>query len=222
MSAAASAGVEQLSATTGEPADVVARRNRLGIWLIIVSCSTGTLALLISYLYLWSLNVSGAWAPTPGTANWAADWPFWAITLGMVVATFLLWRAWRVMRSGSNGAAGLAWASTLLFLILFVGQVVQIATFPFGPQDGAYASATLWIAVANAIWLFMALVLASGVANRCRVGRVSQGDPSQLQFVAMFATYLCVAALLGSVFTLTMKASPNQSSPAFGTFSQPK
>lgn len=211
---------EPLSPTTGEPASVVARRNRMAMWLIIVSCSAGTLSLLIAYAYLWSLNVNGAWAPTPGQANWAADWEFWAILAGMVVATLLLWRSARVMARGeAKAASGLAWVAALLLLVLFVGQVLQVATFPFGPQDGAYASATLWLALANAIWLFLTVFLAVGAANRARVGRITPGDPSQLRFVAMFATYLCVAALLGSLFATVMKTSPNQSSPPFGTFS---
>lgn len=59
-----SAAVESpRSATTGEPVATVARRNRLGIWLCIISDATGTLALLISYVYLWSLNVNNQWAP---------------------------------------------------------------------------------------------------------------------------------------------------------------
>ena len=210
---------EPLSPTTGEPVSEVARRNRLGIWLIIVSCTTGTVALLVAYAYLWSLNVSGGWAPTAGQANWADDWPFWAIALGMVVATLLLWRSWRVMQAGKSGASvALAGLASLIFLICFIGQIFQIATFPFGPQDGAYASATLWLALANCIWLSLAMFLATAVMNRGRVGRIAPDNASQIQFIAMFATYLCIAALLGAVFTLTMKASPNQSSPAFGTF----
>ena len=62
--------------TTGEPVSTTARRNRIGIWLCIASDVTGTVALLVAYSYLWSLNVNDAWAP-PKNA-WAAPWPFWA------------------------------------------------------------------------------------------------------------------------------------------------
>ena len=77
------------SPTTGEPVTTTARRNRLGVWLLIVSDVTGTLALLVAYSYLWSLNVNSAWAP-PGNA-WATLWPFWALVAGLVVATLLMW-----------------------------------------------------------------------------------------------------------------------------------
>lgn len=221
MSAPAMDGspAESLSPTTGELSSVVARRNRLGVWLIIASCTTGTVALLVAYMYLWSLNVNGAWAPTAGQANWAPDWPFWAIAIGMLIATGLLWLGWRAMAHGSPGACvRLTALASVVFLACFIGQILQIATFPFGPQDGAYASATLWFALANCIWLALALFLAPAVMNRARAGRITPQDPSHAQFVAMFCTYLCVAALLSAVFTLTMKTSPNTNPPAFGTF----
>lgn len=210
---------QPLSATTGEPVDVVARRNRMGIWLIIASCTTGTLALLVAYSYLWSLNVNSAWAPTAGQANWASDAIFWAIALVMVIATILLWLGYRAAKRGSSsGCAGLSSLALLLYLVCFVGQIYQIATFPFGPQDGAYASATLWLALANVIWLGLALFLVVAVVNRSRKGLINAGSPSHAQLVAMFCTYLCVAAVLGAVFTTVMKTSPNTDSPSFGTF----
>jgi len=214
-----SPAAEPLSPTTGEPVSAVARRNRLGVWLIIVSCTTGTLALMVAYSYLWSLNVNSAWAPTAGQANWAPDWPFWVIALGMLIATGLLWLGWRAMAHGHSGrSVGLFGLASLLFLVCFIGQIVQIATFPFGPQDGAYASATLWFALANCIWLGLAIFLAPAIMNRARVGRITPNDASQARLVAMFCTYLCVAALLGALFTTAMKDSPNTNSPDFGTF----
>jgi len=210
---------EPLSPTTGEPVSVVARRNHLAIWLIIVSCTTGTVALLVAYSYLWSLNVSGGWAPTPGQANWAADWPFWAIALGMVIASLLLWRSWRSMTSGNaKASAAVASLSTLLILVCFIAQIFQIATFPFGPQDGAYASAALWLALANCIWLSLAMFLGTAIMNRIRKQCITPSNASQIRLVAMFVTYLCVAALIGALFTTVMKASPNENPPAFGTF----
>jgi len=212
---------EPLSPTTGEPVSTTGRRNRLGVWLIIASCTTGTVSLLIAYSYLWSLNVNNAWAPTAGSANWAADWPFWAITLGMIVGTLLIWRGYGALKKGDVGAMKVtALLSTLILLACFIGQIFQIATFPFGPQDGAYASATLWLALANCIWLSLAFFFTQALFNRARRGRLTPDNPSHAQLVAMFLTYLCVAALLSAVFTLVMKDSPNTNSPTFGTFQQ--
>ena len=216
-----SAATEPLSPTTGESVAVIERRNRMGMWLIIVSCSTGTVALLVAYSYLWSLNVNSAWAPPAGTANWAPVWPFWVIFTGMFVATLLLWRGQKLIGEGNSRALVRDSAlSSLILLVCFVAQIVQIATFPFGPQDGAYASSTLWLALANGIWLFLALFLTAAVMNRTRAGRITPESRGHARLVAMFLTYLCVAAFLGSVFTTVMQDSPNTGSPVFGTFKE--
>jgi len=210
-----------LSPTTGEPVEVTGARDKLGVWMIIVSCTTGTIALLVSYAYLWSLNVNGAWAPTPGHANWAPVWPFWVIFTAMFIATLIMWNGYRGLSKGNvGGMKSAALLSSLLLLAAFIGQVVQIATFPFGPADGGYASAVLWLAIANAIWLFVAIFLATAIFNRTRAGRVAQENPNHARLVAMFMTYLCVASFLGCVFTTVMQESPNTNSPPFGTFSQ--
>jgi hypothetical protein len=210
-----------LSPTTGESVEVTGGRDRLGVWMIIVSCTTGTIALLVSYAYLWSLNVNNAWAPTAGSANWAPVWPFWSIFTVMLIATLLMWNGYRGLRAGNAGALKLtAIIASLLLVGAFVAQVLQIATFPFGPADGAYASATLWLAIANGIWLFLAVFLTAAIFNRTRAGRVTPENPNHVRLVAMFLTYLCVAAFLGSVFTTVMQESPNSNSPSFGTFSQ--
>jgi hypothetical protein len=210
-----------LSSTTGEMVEVTGSRDKLGVWMIIVSCTTGTIALLVSYAYLWSLNVNSAWAPTSGSANWAPVWPFWVIFTAMFIATLIMWNGYRGLCSGKVAAMkSAALLSSLLLLGAFVAQIFQIARFPFGPADGAYASATLWLAIANGIWLFLAVFLAMAIFNRTRAGRVTPENPNHARLVAMFLTYLCVAAFLGSVFTTVMQDSPNTQSPPFGTFSQ--
>lgn len=210
-----------LSSTTGETVEVTGSRDKLGVWMIIVSCTTGTIALLVSYAYLWSLNVNSAWAPTSGSANWAPVWPFWVIFTAMFIATLIMWNGYRGLCSGKVAAMkSAALLSSLLLLGAFVAQIFQIARFPFGPADGAYASATLWLAIANGIWLFLAVFLAMAIFNRTRAGRVTPENPNHARLVAMFLTYLCVAAFLGSVFTTVMQDSPNTQSPPFGTFSQ--
>ena len=209
-----------LSPTTGEPVDVVARRNRLGIWLCIVSDAAGTVSLLIAYAYLWSLNVNKSWAPKRG--DWAPDWVFWAIVLGMVVACALLWWGVRGIFSGHRGTLLVAAnVSSLILLGMFVFQVWQLATFPFGIDESAYTSATFWLALSNAFHLSLGSLLVLAVANRTRVGRIAPDNPSQSRLVAMWITWLCVAAILGAMFTTFMKDSPNTEPPAFQSFTQP-
>lgn len=208
-----------LSPTTGEPVAVVARRNRLGIWLCIVSDAAGTVSLLIAYAYLWSLNVNDSWAPKRG--NWAPDGLFWAIVLGMVVACGLLWWGVRGLFAGRRSRLLIAAnVASLLLLAMFVVQIWQLATFPFDLRESAYTSTTFWLALSNAIHLSLGSLLVLAVANRTRVGRIAPDNPSQSRLVAMWITWLCVAAFLGATFTTLMKESPNTEPPAFQSFTQ--
>lgn len=206
------------SATTGEPVTVVERRNRLGIWLCIVSDITGTVALLISYAYLWSLNVGGGWAP-PNDA-YADPLPFWFIFIGFALAATLMWWGVRGIRAGNVGRMVTAAAlSSLIVLVTFVSQVWQLSTFPFGVSDGAYASATFWLALSAAFHLFTVFFLTTAVLGRTRKGLISPANPYHAHLVAMFMTWTVIAAFLGALLATTMTDSPNTQSPAFGGFS---
>jgi len=219
MTAPTVPGTEPLYPTTGEPVSVNARRNHFGIWLCIVSDATGTLALLVAYSYLWSLNVNNAWAP-PKNA-WAPALPFWLIVLGTVVATLLMWWGLRAMAAGRQGALVAAAAlSSLVVLLTFIGQIVQLSTFPFGPSDGAYASATFWLCLGAALHLFTLLFLTTAIVGRTRAGRITVDNHSHVRLVAMYMTWATIAIFLGALFATTMTVSPNSNSPTFGTFAE--
>lgn len=210
---------EPLSPTTGEPVSTPARRNRLGIWLCIVSDATGTVALLVAYSYLWSLNVNSAWAP-PKDA-WADALPFWLIVLGIVVAAVVMWWGVRGIEAGHRDRLIVAAVvASVIVVAVFIGQIVQLATFPFGPSDGAYASATYWLAFATAFHLFLLLFLVTAILNRTRRGLITVANPYHARLVAMWVTWICVAAFLGALFATTMTVSPNLDSPSFGTFQE--
>jgi heme/copper-type cytochrome/quinol oxidase subunit 3 len=213
-----SAAVESpRSATTGEPVATVARRNRLGIWLCIISDATGTVALLISYVYLWSLNVNNQWAP-PKNA-WADWWPFWAIVAGIVISTALIWWGIAGIAKGHKGRlAGAAVLASLILIATLVGQIVQLSTFPFGPSDGAYASATFWLCLATAFHLSLLGLLVLAVSIRTGKGLITPDNHSHARFVAMYMTWVCISAALGALVATTMLASPNTNMPLFGTF----
>jgi heme/copper-type cytochrome/quinol oxidase subunit 3 len=213
-----SAAVESpRSATTGEPVATVARRNRLGIWLCIISDATGTLALLISYVYLWSLNVNNQWAPPKNAfADW---WPFWAIVAGIVIATALIWWGIAGIAKGHKGRlAGAAVLASLILIASLVGQIVQLSTFPFGPSDGAYASATFWLCLATAFHLSLLGLLVLAVSIRTSKGLITPDNHSHARLVAMYMTWVCISAALGALVATTMLASPNTNMPLFGTF----
>jgi heme/copper-type cytochrome/quinol oxidase subunit 3 len=213
-----SAAVESpRSATTGEPVATVARRNRLGIWLCIISDATGTVALLISYVYLWSLNVNNQWAPPKNAfADW---WPFWAIVAGIVMSTALIWWGIAGIAKGHKGRlAGAAVLASLILIATLVGQIAQLSTFPFGPSDGAYASATFWLCLATAFHLSLLGLLVLAISLRTAKGLITTDNHSHARLVAMYMTWVCISAALGALVATTMLASPNTQMPLFGTF----
>ena len=195
------------SATTGEPVTTTARRNRLGIWLCIVSDATGTVALLVAYAYLWSLNVNDAWAPPKDT--WADPVPFWLIFAGVVVAALAMWWAVAGIRAGRTGQ-------------FITGSVLAsvVALVPFDITDGGYASTTFWLCIATALHLSVVGFLTSAMVGRFRAGRITREDHSHARLVAMWMTWVCVAVFLGAFFATTLNASPNTNSPTFGTFQE--
>ncbi|MEX1209531.1 MAG: hypothetical protein WEA35_01510 [Candidatus Nanopelagicales bacterium] len=221
-----------VSPTTGEAVSVVARRNRLGLIFLVVADFSGTLALIISYCYLWSLNVNNGWAPNQQTFGnndllksrsplpWAADWPFWTILVLAVIATVILWIGIRSLRSDHRG--GLIVAS-VVSLIVMIGAVVlqwwQITTFPFGPGNGAYASAVFLLTASTLVHLLLVAFLLLAITNRTRAGLVSTGNPFQAKLVGYWMVWVCASILLGALATTFLKASPNTTPANFGEFS---
>ncbi|MFM8775139.1 MAG: hypothetical protein ACKOFP_15255, partial [Actinomycetota bacterium] len=211
-----------LSPTTGEPVAVVARRNRLGLIFLVVADFSGTMALIISYCYLWSLNVNNGWAPNQQTFGnndllksrsplpWAADWPFWAILALTIVATVVLWLGIRTLRSGHRGGlVGAALVSTVIVIVALVLQWWQITTFPFGPGNGAYASAVFLLTASVFAHLLLAAFLLLAITNRSRAGLVSSQNPFQAKLVGYWMVWVCASILLGCLCTTFLKASPN-------------
>jgi len=220
-----------LSPTTGEPVAVVARRNRLGLTFLIVADFSGTMALIISYTYLWSLNVNNGWAPNQQTFGnndllksrsplpWAPDWPFWAILGLTVLATLILWLGIRSLRSGHRGGlVGAAAIASIIILGTLALQWWQITTFPFGPSNGAYASAVFLLTAAVFVHLLIVAFLLLAITNRTRAGLVSTENPFQAKLVGYWMVWVCASILLGCLCTTFLKASPNTTPANFGTF----
>ena len=224
---------ETLFPTTGEPVATIARRGRVGLWLMIVADVAGTIALLISYTYLWSLNVNGGWAP-PGArvpftesntgpqkadATWAAEWPFWVILLLVLLSTVAMWWSYKAVKAGFEAAAVTgAVLSTLLMVAALIAQWIQITTFPFGPSDGAYGSAVILLCASNLFHMLLVLFLLVGIVNRTRKGLISQDVNYQSQAVSYYMTWVVVAVLLGALVTTFFVESPNTDPAVFGTF----
>src|ERR1035437_4212896 len=177
-----------------EDVDTVGRRWRLGAGFIIVADASFVAAMLFSYRYLRGLNTEGAWIPH-GSAT-APIGSSWVLAAGLVI------------RDGDSGRLVLASAvGVLLLLVVGVGQVVQIASFPFAIAASAYASTMYLLAGANLFHLLLTLFLGLAMWNRARLGRYSATENWQVGIVWLWWAWIALAAVF-SALTTSFIASP--------------
>jgi heme/copper-type cytochrome/quinol oxidase subunit 3 len=202
-----------MSATTApgtaihrEDVDVVGRRWRLGVGFIIVADASFVMAMLFSYRYLRGLNTEGAWVPA-GSAT-APIWSSWVLAAGLVLSAVVFRWGERSIRGGDSGRLVLASAVGVVLLVaVAVGQVVQIAGFPFAMAASAYASSMYLLAGANLFHLVLTLFLGLGMWNRARLGRYSATENWQVGIVSLWWAWVALAAVL-SALTTSFIASP--------------
>lgn len=224
---------ELRSPTTGEPIEVVARRNLVGVLLLIVADVSGTIVLCMSYLYLHYLNTNNSWLPEgkeslwnttgmnvtwPGTVQPAVEWHFWAITGGTLVMTLIFWQGIRSLRRGS-GATMVTAAALVTFgmLALTVAQYLQVSTFPFNPTDGGYASALTVIGISNFLHLLLSAFLVAAIWNRTRLGRISPQNPYQASLVGAWLIWITISSVILAGLTFFL-VSPSTDPTLFGNF----
>jgi len=202
-----------MSATTApgtaihrEDVDVVGRRWRLGVGFIIVADASFVMAMLFSYRYLRGLNTEGAWVPARSAT--APIWSAWALAAGLVLSAVVFRWGEKGIRGGDSDRLVLASAVGVVLLVaVAVGQVVQIAGFPFAIAASAYASTMYLLAGANLFHLLLTLFLGLAMWNRARVGKYSATENWQVGIVSLWWAWVALAAVLSAV-TTSFIASP--------------
>jgi cytochrome c oxidase subunit I+III len=190
-----------------EDPDLIGRRWRIGVVLLIVADAAFVTALLFAYFYLRGLNTQHAWL-ADGQAT-ASIWRSWLLALGVVVSAALFRGAERAIRAGAE--ARFVPATLLAVLVLLattVGQYLQLTTFPFGIAESAYSSALYTMATANLVHLVLTLFLGLGMWNRGRLHIYSSSSNWQVRLVGLWWTWVAVAAVMGA-FTTSFITSPN-------------
>lgn len=222
------------SPTTGEPLPVVARRNMLGVLLLIVADVAGTVVLVLAYFYLLFLNTNNSWLPEgtdslwnttgmnvtwPGTVELAPEWPFWAIAAGVFASMAVYWLGVRALNRGNAKAMVAAAALAAVgFLGLTIAQYLQIRFYPFTPTAGGYASALHIIGISNLLHYLLTSFFLFGMWNRIRLGKVTPQNPSQASIVGVWVTWITISTVLLAFLTF-FTVSPNTDPSIFGLFS---
>lgn len=183
-----------------EDPDVIGRRWRTGVLLLILADASFVAALIFSYFYLRGLNVRQDWVFS-GQAT-AAIWVGWAIAIGAVLSAGLFAGALRSIRAGDQARfVGGALLALVVLIVDAVGQALQLSTFPFGVADSAYSSAVYTMAGANLFHLALTLFLAVAMWNRGRRNIYSATSNWQVQLVSIWWAWIALAAILGAFAT---------------------
>jgi heme/copper-type cytochrome/quinol oxidase subunit 3 len=190
-----------------EDADVVGARWRMGVILIIVADAAFVASLVFSYFYLRGLNTQGGWLPKGSST--ATIWVGWAIAAGLVLSAAAYNWGQAGLRTGNAGRLVLgAGIAVVLVVADTAGQFVQIFTFPFRVDSGAYASSVYVLAGANLFHLLLTLFIGVGLWNRARLHKYKAPGDWQVRVVGIWWTWIAGAALL-SAFTTSFITSPH-------------
>lgn len=190
-----------------EDVDLVGRRWRLGVLLLMFADMSFVASLVFTYFYLRGLNTQGGWLPS-GTAS-APIWIGWAIAAGTVLSAVAYRRGQIGIQAGLERrlvrGVGLA---VLVLVAVAIGQLIQLSTFPFEVDDSSYASTTYVLAAANLFHLLLTIFLGVGIWNRGRQLMYAPSNNWQVQIVGLWWTWIAAAAVL-SAFATSFIASPN-------------
>ena len=183
-----------------EDPDLIGRRWRTGVRLLILADASFVAALLFSYFYLRGLNTENAWlAHGQATASIAVSW---LLAAGLVLSAVVFRWAQRGIENGAesrfvggggrrapgarrrHGRAGVA-----------AGQ------FPFGVADSAYSSSLYTLAGANLFHLLLTVFLGLAMWNRGRQHIYSAASNWQVRLVGLWWTWVALAAVLAAFTT---------------------
>jgi heme/copper-type cytochrome/quinol oxidase subunit 3 len=190
--------------------EVVGRRERLGVLLLIAADVAFVLSLVFAYLYLHGLDTEGGWLPQDGPAALGAG-------LGWVIAAIMIgsWGAYRwaeaAARAGRREQLVLGVLAAVVLVAVDLGlQVYQMATAGFVVSDGSYASAFMALAGYHVFHLALTVFLGIGIANRARLGRFDT-DAWHVRLVGYWWTWVALSAILTAA-TTSLTASPHAGS----------
>ncbi|MEO9140607.1 MAG: cytochrome c oxidase subunit 3 [Jatrophihabitans sp.] len=189
-----------------EDPNVIGRRWRAGVALLILADAAFVATLLFAYFYLRGLNTSNAWL-LHGQAT-AAIWVSWALAGGAVLSAVIFGQARRSIQAGNE--AGFVAGALVALLVLVadtVGQVIQLTSFPFGVASSAYSSVVYTIAGANLYHLLLTIFIAIAMWNRGRLHIYSKSSNWQVRVAEMWWNWIAIAAVL-TAFATSFIASP--------------
>ena len=184
-----------------EAPDVISRRDRMGVLLLIFADVAFVGALVFSWFYLRTLNQGGNWIPKD--VEVVASRQNWIVTgVASLSAVFM----YLGLIAARNGKAKQLLTFAILALVVIVAdmylQVRALDTFPFAMNNGTYASTMFALAGANIFHLGLTIFLGIGIVNRIRMGRYSQDDHGHIREVTYWWIWVAVASGITTFATM--------------------
>ena len=178
--------------------EVVGRRERLGVRLLIVADGAFLFGMIFTFFYLKNLNNSGGWLPQGGAKHMFSTSSAWIAAFPLVIAFVSHKLGQRNLKSIGN-------FSIITFIALVIGLVYQIKQMnhmPFYNKeehgfDGAYASSWVLMAGANTFHYILGCFVSLGLIIRARRADV---DPTlekwRIRVAASWFTWIAVSGVI--------------------------
>ena len=184
-----------------EAPEVISRRDRMGVLLLIFADAAFVGALVFTWFYLRTLNQGGNWIPKD--VEVAASSQSWIVTGVAGISAALMYLGLVAVR---NGKVKQLLTFALLALVVIIAdlylQIQALDSFPFTIKNGSYASTMFALAGANIFHLGLTIFLGIGIVNRIRMGRYSQDDHGHVREVTYWWIWVAVASLITSFATM--------------------
>ena len=181
--------------------EVVGRRERLGVRLLIVADGAFVFGMIFSYFYLRNLDANGGWLPKGGHTFSASSG--WMSVFPLIVAAIVHKLAQR--DPSHQGSFSLITLAAYLYGGYY--QFHQLANMPFidketGAFEGAYASCWTVFAGANMFHYILAGFIALGLVIRSRRGYVDPVLESwRIRTAASWFTWIAVSGIACAITT---------------------
>ena len=177
--------------------EVVGRRERLGVRLLIVADGAFLFGMIFTFFYLKNLNNGGGWLP-PDRKHMFSVASAWVGALPLVIAFIS-------HKMGQRNLKAIGNFSIITFISLIVGlvyQLNQMGSMHFIDSEthsfqGAYASAWVLMAGANTFHYIIGSFVALGLVIRARRASV---DPTlekwRIRIAASWFTWIAVSGVI--------------------------
>lgn len=196
-----SAGHSENHSGHHEAPEVISRRDRMGVLLLIFADAAFLGALIFTWFYLRTLNQSGNWIPKE--VEVASTSQSWTVTGVAIVSAAFMYMSLVAVRQGRiKQVLNYALLATIAMAADIYLQFWALDSYPFELKNGGYASTMYAIAATNIFHLILTTYLGVGIVNRIRQNRYSAHDHGHIREVTYWWIWVAAASFITSIATM--------------------